>query len=798
MKFLRLILVISFPSVLFSQNEIGIKISGLILSDHHPVEFVNVILYSPKDTVKIIKATTTDSTGEFILDHLSSGEYLMKTSMIGYQPFVKLIDAYGHDVILSEINIKTDPALLHTVEVTAQRDIIQKTATGFIFNTKDQISQAGGTATDLLRNTPTVVVDEDGSVSIKGKAPLILINGRNSGLSSTDRIPANTVESIEIISNPGAKYDAEAEGGIINITLKKNKTNGTNGSFAFGTGYSSLPRINSAFLLSHQQGKWNVGLSYDNRFAKRKRDIQADRLNYLLEDNHDLVQERHDHRFEETHNLKVNADYAADAQNRISFELIGNIDNQDNHEALYSKIFKLNNVFKNNSYRLSDEYEHGNEAEGALSFTHRFKNKKEKLSLSVNSSIGHERQNTDITNKVLNEQDLPISDAFLQRTHDYEIVHITNFKMDYTVPVGPDAVIETGYKSTFRKNNSDFLSADFIDQQYVTNAKASNLFNYSDQTHAIYVNYSDIIGDAKSPSLTYSAGLRSEYTTYQGANGNQSVDFKNNYLKLFPSANLAYHLNENDLLKLSYSRRINRPTFYSLNPFIDITDSLNPHGGNPYLRPELIHSIEMGYNKEWVHFSYLASVYYRRATDIIRQFISLFPNGVALNTQQNYGTGITYGIEQIVTGTPIQHLNTNLSLSLYKQHINGFNISSDAIQDRVSWYGKWINSYLIDKTSKIQLTANYNSPTATPQGTRIAMYNIDMGFQKKLFNHKGALAFVITDLFNTLKNGLTALTSEFNLHRTGKVDTRAILLTFTYSFRSQAKEELLENKFEND
>jgi outer membrane receptor protein involved in Fe transport len=499
----------------------------------------------------------------------------------------------------------------------------------------------------------------------------------------------------------------------------------------------------------------------------------------------------------ETHNLKLNADYAADAQNRFSFELIGNIYNQDTHEPLYSKIFRINNVFKSNSYRLSEEYEHGNESEGALSYTHRFNNKKEKFSLSVNSSIGHERQNTDITNNTLNEQDIPISNAFLQRTHDYEILHITNAKVDYTLPIGSNALIETGYKSTFRKSNSDILSEDFIGQQYVTNAKAYNLFNYSDQTHAVYFNYSDVIGDTKSPNLTYSAGLRGEYTTYHGVNANQSVDFMKNYLKLFPSANLAYHNNENDLLKISYSRRINRPSFVSLNPFIDITDSLNPHGGNPYLKPELIHSFELGYSKKWKSMTYISSIYYRHTTDIISRFISLFPNGVALITQQNYGKGITYGIEQILTGSPINHLNTNLSLSLYKQHIDGSNVSTDAIKDLVSWYCKWINSYVIGKTSKVQLTANYISPIATAQGTRIAVYNVDMGFQKKLFNNKAALALVVTDIFNIQNNGFTTKTSDFNFHRTGKVDTRAILLTITYSFRSKAKEELLENKFED-
>ncbi|HKG69360.1 MAG TPA: outer membrane beta-barrel family protein, partial [Segetibacter sp.] len=217
-----------------------------------------------------------------------------------------------------------------------------------------------------------------------------------------------------------------------------------------------------------------------------------------------------------------------------------------------------------------------------------------------------------------------------------------------------------------------------------------------------------------------------------------------------------------------------------------------------YLKPELIHSLELGYNKEGGKFSASSNLFYRYASNIIRSFISLDTNGVALVLPRNFGSGVTYGLEEIISARPTNFYNCDVSLSLYQQNINGVNVSAEAMSNYFSWYAKLINNITMWKGSKLQLIANYNSPVATPQGTRIAVYNVDGGFQQKLFKGKAALGLVVTDIFNTQRNGLTAFTSDFSYYRNFKVDTRAVLLTFTYSFRSLVKEELLENKFENE
>ena len=260
------------------------SVFGIITEKNSAIEFATISLTNKTDTLKIIKTSISDSLGRFTITGLKSQEYQLKIQLVGYDTknISFLIDSMHQQIDLNMIQFVTNSKLLESVNIISHKDLIKKTEQGFIIKAADNISQIGGTATDLLRNTPTVVVDAEGGITIRGKSPMILINGRNSGIRSTDRIPASSIESIEIINNPGAQYDADAEGGIINITLKKTTGKGTNGSVAIGTGYGAKGRVNSSFAINHQVGKWNIGLGYDNRFAARTRKATATRTNYFI------------------------------------------------------------------------------------------------------------------------------------------------------------------------------------------------------------------------------------------------------------------------------------------------------------------------------------------------------------------------------------------------------------------------------------------------------------------------------------------------------------------------------------
>ena len=773
------------------------SISGTLMQSGKPLELVSIILY--KDSTRPVVTAFSDSLGKFQLNNIPAGNYQLRLLLMGYETqYIKLNLVAGSSTI-GTVTMVPNANTLQSVEVNSIRRMIKKTPNGFIINAKDNLTQIGGSATDLLSNTPTVVTDPENGITIRGKTPLILINGRNSNIRSIDNIPASSIETIEIINNPSAQYDAEAEGGIINITLKKNTGKGTNGSFLFGTGVGAKGRLNSAILLGHQEGKWNIGLNYDNRFAGRTRHADAERINYNLANNYQQTQVRDDDRYEETHNGKLNLDFTPDTRHSIGFEVNGNIDNQHNIESLLTQIKSNTQQFVGANRRVSDERETGNSLEFALNYNQTFANPKKNLAILLSSGKNRERQNTDIPTTPLDNTGNPSGVVFQQRTHNYEDAGVSNARIDYTVPVSAHATLAMGYKGTFRNIDADFVSEYQQGGSYILNTAASNRFLFNENIQAGYLQYKGSAEAASGKNIKYDLGLRAEQTNNSGKEGSGKNLFTNSYLQFFPSATFSYYLSSNDFIKLGYYRRINRPGLGQLNPFIDITDSLNPHGGNPYLQPELVNAIETGITKEWNKNSITVNLFYRHAINSIRTLITLSNNGVALVLPQNIGTNNTYGLEAIGSFEPLPVWSLNASISVFQQQLNADNIVKDLSNEAWSGYAKCMNNFTLAKNSKLQIAINYYAaPTVTPQGSRIAVYNTDWGFQQKICKGKGAIGLVITDVFNTQKNGFFAAGSDFNYHRYFKVDTRAIMVSFVWSFRTKLKEELLENRYSND
>ena len=778
------------------------RISGKVMGNEGPLEFADIILFKKTDTARRVASVLSDSTGKFIFTKIPAGVYFLSVELVGYK--LQKIDITLQDnntaLDVGIITLESVGGTLNTITITSQRKLIQKTPQGFIIKAEDNITQAAGTASDLLANTPTVLVDAEGGISIRGKTPLILINGRNSALGarSLDRIPASSIEKIEIINNPSAQYDADAEGGIINITLKKNRSRGTNGAVAVGGGYGAYGRFSSSFQLNNQAGKWNLGMAYDNRYASRERKIESNRINFDNPDNHYLDQQRTDKRTEQTHNLRMNVDFNPNPKNTWGFEAIYGYDGQHNYESLLSTLRDQQNAFTSSNLRFSDEKSTENVGELALNYSRKFENARKLFSAGISNAYGDEKENTDINTQSLTENVKPIGDPFLQRTSNYEKTNITTARFDYTIPVGIRATMETGYKGIFRWLDADFRSLFKENDDYILDPTASNTFLFNEQIHAAYLLYKSSIGDQTAPTWKYDAGIRLEQVFNHGQSGGGLTDFNNSYFNFFPSGNLAFYLDKNDFLKLTYSRRINRPGLGQLNPFIDITDSLNTHGGNPYLDPELVNAMEMGYNKDWKHLNLTANAFFRSGTNTILPYTVVDSSGVAFTQPRNFGHSTTLGFEGIFVAQADKIWNATLSISAFQQKITGEQDGKDISSNAFSWYVKTINNFNFWKGNKWQIAANYQAPTVTPQGKRLAVYNVDMGMQQKIMKGNGRIGLTITDIFNTQRNGLIAEGDNFSSRRVFKIDTRAFLLTFAYTFGTTFKEKLMENKFLND
>ena len=798
MKTYSILLIALFLSVsLRAQNSGYIK--GNLIDKNQAIEFATISLAKSSDTTKALFVETTDSLGHFNFQNIPLGTYLLKASLVGYKTRSQKISltSIAPNFSLDNFNLSPDNTLLNEVVVTAQKRLIEKTSEGFIVNAAANITQMGGTATDLLKITPTVSVDNDGVVTLRGKSPLILINGRNSNMANPDQIPASSIESIEIITQASSKYDANAESGIINIRLKKNTQMGVNGAFAIGTGIGSRERINSSFLLNHKTKKVNVGLSYDNRFAGRTKTINTHRTNFNLPETYLINQGRNDERVERLQNLKLNIDLNPNDKNNLSFEAIGNMEGQDNDEDLMNQIIKKDLAFSNGNNRHSWEYKRAKVGEFAFNYSRNFSTPKKSLSASATASIEEGRENTDIKTQDLNEKLSLINTASMQKTHNYEDGVITNLKLDYTVPISPTSIFETGYKGIFRTIKADFETSNFLNAAYIRNPAASNLFDFSEDVQAAYAQIKNEIGE-KGTGWQYEIGLRAELVNNQGQTVDRSTQISNNYLKIFPTTQIQYKVNESTSWKFTYGKRINRPGLGQLNPFIDITDVLNPHSGNPNLKPEIIDAFEFGYAKEFENYSLSSSLFTRHSVNTIRAFYQQQADGSVLNKPMNIGTADSYGLENMLIGKPATFYDFNASLTLFEQELNASNILTDAVQKSFNWYGKLINNIATGKSSKLQIIGNYNSAATTPQGRLIALYNIDLGFQQKLGKGNSRISIILVDAFNTLKSGSSNFTSTFTTERTQKADTRAIMITFAHSFKSAFKEKLLENKFSKE
>jgi outer membrane receptor protein involved in Fe transport len=770
-------------------------IRGRVMSDNQPLAMANVMLYASADTLRPAVFITTDSTGTFVAVPPKAGNYLLRIQLIGFEPFSKLLSlSEAGQADIGIIVMKMSGNTLQEVTVTAKKKLIQRNNTGFTVETDAILTQAAGTATDLLANIPTVLVDGEGGISIRGKSPMILINGRNSNLGANlERIPASSIERIEIINNPGAKYDADAEGGIINIILKKNAQKGTNGAFAIGGGYGARERFNSSLLLNHREGNTNLGLSYDNRMGRRTRAVNTDRETFAADDDHYLYQDRFDERKELTHNLKLNADHTTKRKDQFSFEGIYGYDNDWNYETLMSNFKDRANTFTEGNQRISDERQLEHNWEGSMNYVRKYANERKQLSAGLSHSYGNESENTLITTTPLNAMAELIGDDFLQKTSNRERTHITTGRLDMSWPLSSRTTLDAGYKGIYRNVNANFQNAYEENGAFVVDPVYSNVFVFSEHIHAMYGNLKSTAGPDE--EWKYEAGLRLEQMNNNGESDKASSAFSNRFFNIFPNLNISRRLNEGSLIKLNLGRRINRPWLGQLNPFIDITDSLNRYGGNPNLKPELVNTAEIGWGKDWNHLSLNGNLFYRRGTNTILPYTQLLPGGIAFTQPRNIGSSTSVGLEAFITTNFGRVWNSTASISMFNQHIEG-EVDGDNLNSSVfSWYTKWVNNFNIGKNTKAQVLINYQAPTAIPQGTRIEVYNVDFGMQQKIMKGRGRVGLTVTDVFNTLENGSEINTEDFTIKRLTKSDTRVVLLTFAMTFGTAFKEKLMENKF---
>ncbi len=603
-----LLAFISNLGFLYAQNSTMGKISGRVLdkSKAQPVEFANVVVKRSGDST-VVKGVVTDPKGEFVLENLKFGQYDLTVFFVGYQKLTLtkvMITPQGPNARLEKIELTEDSKQLAEITVEGKAEFIQTTPDGIIVTPSANPTQTGGTATDVLQQVPSVQVDANGGVTLRGGNPNILINGRNSsfgggggrgmgmggggGGGGLDQISADEIESIEINTNPSARFDADGVGGMINIRLKRDRQLGTHGNFNFNLG--NRWRTGLGGRINHRTDKWNFFASYFGRLDKRLGEDLTERftdtytsLNPIIDRTY-LNQARNNRTVGQFHNVRAGIDYYFSEKESITFEAMYGFRNFESTGALRSRTVTAND----NSFRLGNNQDNttldkGNNYEFSLNYKKEFAKKRQEMMASITTSFGDGRQILDLVNQAVlaDGSILDLPSNLQQNGLNANRNNTTSMQFDYSHPVGKNGLFETGYKGIIRTLNTDadWSRLNRQTQVFEPNNLISNAYSYDENVQAIYTAYKNKWG-----KFDYNAGLRFEQVWYGGnlTAENQQENFDRQYFNIFPTARIAYNINQkaSEFIKLSYSRRIDRPGFGDLNPFRDISNPLNIRLGN--------------------------------------------------------------------------------------------------------------------------------------------------------------------------------------------------------------------------
>lgn len=767
----------------------SVNVSGTVLSaDSGKVLPYAQVAFYKSGSDKIITGSTTDGNGGFEVK-LEPGKYRCVVTFIGYEDYSENVQIKKKNVDLGDIKIPVKAEVMKEVKVEANeiRRPVMATMEGMEINPDQTIANVGGTLLDILRNTPSVNVSDDGSVSLRGSGSTnILIDGRNSALASDlEQIPASAIESVEIINNPNAKYDASSDGGVINIKLKRGEELGANARVELTIG--TRMRTNASVNLSNRTTKYAVYGGYSFRKWPRVGTREMERRSSFNGEN-ELFRQEQDSRNEDLeHTINYGGDYFW-GQNKLSIEGVFNTENENDFQSSSAFIQNLDTEDFSTSYvRDNTETEDNSTFDNALIYERDFDDEDKFFRASASVSIRDQTENQNISiynNRLVAEGDPNRREG--STTEEFRNTSV--LQADYATPVF-SGLIEAGYKSIFRKFDNDYIYGLINASSGEINPydSISNSFLYQDQTHALYAIYSDSLS-----RFNYAVGLRAEQTILQNelSNINTSLvspeDLSNEqqYIDFFPSVQLAYFLNDNNTLKTTYSRRIDRPSAWRLNPFPDFADSLNVRVGEPNLQPEYINSFELGHMYQKGGFSLTTNAFYRRVDNQV-DWIVRVEDGISYRGPQNLNTADFYGVELINTTQITDWWNMNASYSIFQSKIDGTNLDNSFTNSGVSWYAKLTTDISLPLDVNLQLTGNYFAPEIEAQGRDLARYYLDASLQRYFWDKRFSLSASFRDVFDTRNFAGESYGPDFFQTFESKRETQIVLLTASYTFNQE-------------
>jgi len=766
----------------FDKNQSTGGVSGILMDeDDGPIPFASIVAYAAGDERKLIKGANSDDNGRFALK-LKPGSYDIEMSFLSFKKIIKpsvevsntMLD-FGKLVMLPK---STD---LKEVTVTGERRQMEFKLDKRIYNVGSDLGNNGTNALELLDNVPSVTVDVDGNVSLRGSQNVrILVDGKASGLAgigSTDALRSlrgTMIEKVEIITNPSAKYDAEGEVGVLNIVLKKNRKKGFNGSFDFNVGYPE--NFGVGFNLNSRQEKFNLfsNLAFNYRNSPGKGESYAEL--FTSQGDFFFESDRSHERKSLSGSVQLGVDYFMDKENTITFAGLYKLARGRNDGEVVYRDLDETGTLLNTTTRSDTEKEPGRDIEFSLNHTRKYKTKGKKWSSDLSYMINedtesNEYREVDSQNSILE-----------QRSDNIEDQLRFTIKTDFVQPIGKEGKVELGAKLSLRSITNDYYVEENSNGTWTLVPGLDNALTYEEDIYAAYAMYGNTYG-----KWGYQGGLRVEYSDIKTILLETNDESPRSYVDFFPTAHLTYELNETNQLQLSYSRRISRPRFWYLLPFLTFTDNRSRFQGNPELDPEYSDSYELGYLRYFDKGSLLSTLFYRHKSGRIERVNLSNDDGTTSLIPYNVGFENDFGLEFSGNYDITKKWQANGSVNFYQSNLDGEFNGQPLNNESFRTDARLSTKLKLPKSTQIQLSGRFRSPSKTSQGSRSAMYTADFGSSKEVLNGNGTLTFNIRDIFNSRKR--KSITDTPAIYRESEFQwrSRSIVLGFNYRVNQKKK-----------
>jgi outer membrane cobalamin receptor len=779
-------------SFTFPNNEPSVKkgtIKAQILDGktNEPIEYANVTLHNAKDST-FLGGTVSGNNGELVMPNIPEGNYFIKVSYIGYEKQIVedvKIDKEKYEASLGIIKLFTSDVELGEVNVVAEKAPEELRLDKKVINVSQNINASGGTALDVLQNQPSVQVDQDGNVSLRGSSNFtIQVNGKPYPIQGGDalrQIPANLVESIEIITNPSAKYDAEGAAGIINIVMKKQDRDNMNGIVNAGLG--SRTKYNGDFTLNYKSGDYTLSGSLDYRKNSNYISQLFDRKSVVQNNSYFLNTDVRGNFIRENYTAKASIDYAISDKSSISFS-----NSYGDMTIKRSSIFKFADMNESNpllsGYTLGDDRNDYSVKylNSILFFSQQFTPKIDELTVEVNytnvslpsAQLSLEYQTDNSFNQMLANN---VQSELINNTKRNE----GRARVNYSYVFDKDSKFETGAQANLFYNNLDIISRgfDFGNQQWINDSRFSNQFDFRNNVYSAYATYSNMLA-----GFNYQLGFRLEQTDRVLDQKTLGKDYSYNQTHLFPSLSISTSISPEQQIQFSYSRRINRPQEMALNPFPNFSNSYVTFIGNPSLLPELTNSIELNYQHFLKGLFFSVQTYFRQSNNSILRTQELDQNGFMTLTFANAAENTVLGAELSSSVSIIPWLRLDPAVNLFNRKMNGSLNGINLESEKFSWSARLNSTLILTSTTRLQLNMNYFGKQIDIQQTTDPIFSLTISARQELLDKKLIATISAQNLFGAGKFGFNSYGPNFNMVGSFRPEAPVFRLTLSYNFNN--------------